>query len=199
VKKTVLALALLAVSAGAFAQSSDEADGKWLVRMRAVRLDSVNKDSTGLDLSVNNKWALTADVSYFFTPNLAAELLLGLPQKLHVYTSGSDIGTLRGLPPTLTMQYHFTELGQFKPYLGVGLNYTRFSAVNLMGGAADVKRNSFGPALQVGADFAVTKHIYLNVDVKKLWIKTKVYAGGNDLGTFKIDPWVMGVGIGYRF
>jgi outer membrane protein len=198
-KKTVLALALLAASAGAFAQSFDTTDGNWLVRMRALRMDSANKDSTGQDLSVNNKWIIAGDVSYFFTPNLAVELLLGLPQKLNVYSSGRQIGTLRGLPPTVTLQYHFTGLGQFKPYLGVGLNYTHFSSVNLMGGAADVKRDSVGPALQVGTDFAVTKHVYLNLDIKKVWIKTEVSAGGRDLGSFKIDPWIIGVGIGYRF
>jgi len=198
-KKTVFGCVLLAASAGAFAQSTANADGPWLVRLRAVHADSVNKDSTGKDLSINNKWIAEADISYFFTPNLAAELILGLPQKFRVSAGGQPIGSLKGLPPTLTAQYHFTGLGQIKPYLGAGINYTRFSSVDLLGGLADVKRNSFGPALQAGVDFAVAKNVYLNLDIKKAWIRTRVSAGGHDLGSFRIDPLLVSVGIGYRF
>jgi outer membrane protein len=198
-KKIIFAGVLLAASAGAFAQSAADADGPWLVRVRAMHANSINADSTGQDLSINNKWILGADVSYFFTPNLATELILGLPQKFRVSAGKQPIGSLKGLPPTLTAQYHFTGLGQFKPYLGAGINYTRFSSVNLLGGLADVKRNSFGPALQAGVDYAVTKHVYLNLDIKKLWIRTRVSVGGHELGSFRLDPLLVSVGIGYRF
>ena len=79
------------------------------------------------------------------------------------------------------------------------MNYTRFSSVSLLGGAADVKRNSFGPALQVGVDIPLSKQLYLNVDVKKVFIKTDVSAGGTKVGTFKVDPVLFGVGLGWRF
>ncbi len=44
--------------------------------------------------------------------------------------NGAKIGTLKHLPPTLLAQYHFTNLGAFKPYVGAGINYTRFSSVS---------------------------------------------------------------------
>lgn len=198
-KHALAAITLLAASAGALAQTAPAPEGNWMVRLRAVHLDSANKDGTGLGLSVNNKWLPEADVSYFFTPNLAAELILTVPQKHSVYADGARIGSLRHLPPTLTVQYHFTSLGRIKPYLGAGVNYTRFSSVDVLGGAADVKRNSFGPALQAGVDIALTKNVYLNLDVKKVWIKTKVKAGGSEIGSFKVDPVLFGVGVGYRF
>ena len=53
----------------------------WMVRVHALNLDSANKDSTGLDLTVNNKVFPEVDISYFFTPNIAAELVLTYPQK----------------------------------------------------------------------------------------------------------------------
>ena len=62
------------MSGAAMAQQAEE--GPWLVRARAVHLDSANKDSTGLDLSINDKWIPEVDISYFFTKNLAAELIL---------------------------------------------------------------------------------------------------------------------------
>ena len=57
------------------------AEGPWLVRARAVHLDSANGDNTGLGLSMNDKWIPEADISYFFTPSLALELVLTVPQK----------------------------------------------------------------------------------------------------------------------
>ena len=110
---------------------------------------------------------------------------------------GAAIGTLKHLPPTLLAQYHFDAPG-FKPYVGAGLNYTRFSSVNLPAGVS-IDRNSFGPALQVGVDIPLAKNLYLNFDVKKVFIKTDVSAGGAKLGTFKVDPVLVGVGLGWRF
>ncbi|WP_066273372.1 OmpW/AlkL family protein [Hydrogenophaga palleronii] len=180
------------------ALAQDFQAGSVLVRARAVHLDSANKDSTGLGLAMNNKGLPEVDASYFFSKNIAAELILTVPQKHTITSNGAAIGTLRHLPPTLTVQYHFDAPG-FKPYVGAGVNYTRFSSVNLLGGVADVKRNSFGPALQVGVDIPLSKQLYLNVDVKKLFIKTDVSAGGVKVGQFKADPVLVGVGLGWRF
>ncbi|SFU67885.1 outer membrane protein [Paenacidovorax caeni] len=202
-KKSLLAVAAVCAmtSGAAFAQ---QAEGPWLVRVRAVNLDSANKDSTGLDLSVNNKVIPELDISYFFTPNIAAELILTYPQKHDLRAGGVDIGSLKHLPPTLLAQYHFTNFGGFKPYVGVGINYTNFSSVNFDPAVQaalnpSIKRNSWGAALQVGFDIPLTKQLSLNFDVKKVYIKTDVYSGDVKAGTFKVDPVLVGVGLGYRF
>jgi outer membrane protein len=194
-----IAAAIAAATGGIAAPLAAQAqEGPFLVRVRAVNLDSANKDSTGLNLTINNKVIPELDLSYFFSPQLAAELILTYPQKHTLSAGGTEIGTLKHLPPTLTVQYHFTQLGAFKPYLGAGVNYTRFSAVKLPAGV-DVERNSFGLAVQAGIDFALTKNVYLNFDVKKVQIRTDVSAGGTTIGTFKVDPLLVGAGVGYRF
>ncbi len=195
-KKNLLAVAVLcALTSGtAFAQ---QAESPWLVRVRAVHLDSANKDSTGLGLSVNNKTIPEVDITYFFNKNVAAELVLTVPQKHDVRSNGTNIGSLKHLPPSLLLQYHFDAPG-FKPYVGAGVNYTRFSSVNLPAGV-DIDRNSWGGALQVGVDIPLSKNLYLNFDVKKVYIKTDVFAGGAKAGTFKVDPVLVGVGLGWRF
>ena len=169
------------------------------MRVRAVHLDSANKDSTGLGLSVNNKTIPEVDISYFFNKNVAAELILTVPQKHDLSSSvlGGRIGSLKHLPPSLLLQYHFDAPG-FKPYVGAGVNYTRFSNVNLPAGV-DIDRNSWGGALQVGVDVPLSKNLYLNFDVKKVYIKTDVFAGGAKQGTFKVEPVLVGVGLGWRF
>ncbi len=194
-KKNLLALAILcATTAGAaYAQQ----DGQWLVRARAVHLDSANGGAAGAaGVSINDKWIPEVDVSYFFTPNFAAELILTYPQKHDVRLNGGKIGSLKHLPPTLLGQYHFTGMGAFKPYVGAGINYTRFSGVDIAGGALTVKKNSWGPALQLGFDYALDKHWSLNLDVKKVYIDTTVSGG---VGRFKVDPVLVGLGVGYRF
>ena len=201
-KKNLLAVAVLCAltSGAAFAQQTES---PWLVRVRAVHLDSANKDSTGLGLSVNNKTIPEVDITYFFNKNVAAELILTVPQKHDLRSNGTNIGSLKHLPPSLLLQYHFDAPG-FKPYVGAGINYTRFSSVRFDPAVAaalnpSIDKNSWGGALQVGVDIPLNKNLSLNFDVKKVYIKTDVFAGGAKQGTFKVDPVLVGVGLGWRF
>lgn len=196
-KKLILSSVVVAaslVAGNAFAQAKE---GPWMVRVRAVNLISSNTDSTGLNLSVNNKTIPELDISYFFSKNVAVELILTVPQEHTLSAGGTSIGTLKHLPPTLLAQYHFPMNG-YKPYVGAGVNFTRFSDVNLDLNA-DVDRNSYGAALQVGVDIPLSGNMYLNFDVKKVYIGTDVSVSGVKQGTFKIDPVLAGVGIGWRF
>lgn len=199
-KQLVIVAAVLStlLSGVVFAQATQE--GPWMVRARAVNLQSANGDSTGLGLAINNKWIPEVDVSYFFNNNIAVELILTVPQSQTLTSSvlNRDLGTLKHLPPTLLAQYHF-DLNGFKPYVGAGVNYTRFSSVDLLGGAVTLEKDSWGPALQVGVDIPVAKNLYLNFDVKKVYIRSDVAVGGTKVGEFKIDPLLVGVGLGFRF
>jgi len=198
--KTLIALATVAaLAAPQLAAAQDSGD--WLVRARAVHLQSANKDSTGLGLTINDKWLPEVDISYFVNPNFAVELILTVPQKQTVYSNGAAIGSFKHLPPTVTAQYHFTGNSAFRPYVGAGLNYTNVSDVNLLDGGANLKRNSFGLALQVGVDVPVGGGWVLNLDAKKVQIKTDVLVGATETnaGTFKVDPLLLSVGFGKRF
>ncbi len=206
VKKSVLVLALCsltALSSQVFAQQAQE--GSWLVRVRAVHLDPANKsDPVGgvgaaNRLTINSKTMPELDISYFFTPNWAAELILTYPQKRKVSLDGAEIGTFKNLPPTLTMQYHFSPEKTVSPYVGAGINYTRISSVKLLGGAAQLESSSVGLALQAGVDFKIDKKWSLNLDVKKVQIRSDVRTAAGQLSAVKIDPWLIGVGVGYRF
>ncbi|MNR90907.1 Outer membrane protein W precursor [compost metagenome] len=205
-KKSVLAIALCslaALSSQAFAQQSQE--GSWLVRVRAVHLDPANKSDpiggVGASdrLTINSKTIPELDISYFFTPNWATELVLTYPQKQKVSLDGAQIGTFKHLPPTLTLQYHFTPEKTISPYVGAGLNYTRISSVDILNGAARLEKSSVGLALQAGVDFKLDKNWSINVDVKKVQIRSDVNTAAGQLSAVKIDPWLIGVGVGYRF
>jgi outer membrane protein len=194
-----IALAAALVAAAPLAQAQAE-KGNFIVRARAVHLDSANKDSTGLGLTINNKVIPEVDFTYFLTPNLAAELILTYPQKQTVNSTvvGGDIGTFKHLPPTLTFQYHFTGMG-FRPYVGLGVNYTNISSVHILDGAVGLKHNSYGLAAQLGADIPLGGGWLINFDAKKVQIGTRVYLNGADQGKFKVDPLLLSAGVGFRF
>ena len=201
-KKTLIAIAAAAsaLTAGtAFAQSFD-GTSPWQVRVRALHLDSENGGAAGdAGVSINNKWIPEVDVSYFFTPNIAAELVLTYPQKQDVRLDGTKIGTFKHLPPTLLLQYHFMPEAAFSPYVGAGINYTRISGVDLANGL-QLDSSSVGGALQIGADYKINKNWLINFDIKKVQISSDVKtASGAKISSVKIDPWLIGVGVGYRF
>lgn len=206
--------ALLAATA-ALPAAAQETQGNWLVRARAVYLKPANHSTPVADLSIpadaitiNSKTIPELDITYFFTPNIAAELVLTVPQKQTVTVQQSalggpvDIGTFKHLPPSLMLQYHFMPTAKIRPYVGAGLNYTRLSSVNLQVptvGRLQLQNESFGFAMGAGVDIEVAKNTYLNLDVKKLRIRSAVNMNGVQLSTVKVDPWLFGVGVGYRF
>ena len=192
-KKILIATAVGLLVAGSVAAQ----ESPWLARARAVNLSMAN-DSTIAGLTVSDKTIGEVDVSYFFSKNIAAELILTVPQKQAVSLNGGDFGSFKHLPPTLTVQYHFTDFQNFKPYVGAGLNYTKITGDHLSTGY-NLDGHSFGAAIQAGVDVPLTKQVSLNFDVKKVNIKTDVYLNGSKAGTLKLDPVLVGVGVGYRF
>ena len=105
------------------------------------------------------------------------------------------------LPPTITLQYHFTDLGVWKPYIGAGLNYTYFYDTELANNTLEIGSSSWGGALQAGFDYMLDKQWSLNLDVKYIWMDTEVktIGSGTKIGEVDINPWVIGIGARYRF
>ena len=196
-KKLIATTAVCALLSGAAIAQ----EGPWLVRVRAVGLDMANKDATGLGLTVNNKSIPEVDATYFFNKNVAAEVVLTVPQKQTVNSSvlAANIGTFKHLPPTVTLQWHFDGSPTVKPYVGAGINYTQISKVDLTAANASLDSHSWGTALQAGVDFPIDKNLSFNIDLKKIYIQSNVYVGGVDQGVLKLNPLLIGAGLGYRF
>ncbi len=211
-KKNILfstAVGTLLIANLAFA---DDATNPWLLRIRGIDVvpSASSSTITGLGGRVNqisSDIVPEFDISYFFNKNISSELILGTTKhdvKANNTTIGQvDLGSVRLLPPTLTVQYHFMPDAVFNPYVGVGINYTHFYDVNSGRTANAINySDSFGPALQVGTDVNINKNWMFNIDIKKLIIQTNtsVDVGSSTYTTnVKINPMVYGVGIGYRF
>lgn len=229
-KKTILALAV----ATAFVPTLAMAEaGDIVVRLRAVNV-SPDEDSRlgktvnnllgpgtmspGAELAVDANTIPEIDFSYYITKHIAVELILATGTRHDVKVKGDsvgaignqDLGSVNLLPPTLTAQWHFMPDQTFDPYVGAGVNYTRFmdNSLRFESGAATgapirVDHNSFGLALQAGIDVNLKDGWLINADVKKAWIdttvKTNLGAGYRKIDSLDIDPWVFGIGVGKRF
>nr|WP_306392324.1 OmpW family outer membrane protein [Massilia sp. REN29] len=198
--KTMLVALIALASAQALAQESP-----WLVRARAVYVDPDNKSTPvgGVGaadrLEVSTKTIPELDISYFFTPHIAAELVLTYPQKHTARLDGAGIGSFKHLPPTLSLQYHFAPDAVFSPYVGAGVNYTRMSSIKLLDGAGDLENDSWGLSLQAGVNVRLNERWSLNADVKRINLRSDVYVGGAKVSHLKVDPVLFGLGVGYRF
>ena len=143
----------------------------WMIGARALYV-SPNASSSIPGLDTEPAWWGEVDFTYFFTRNFAAELILGWA-KHEVTLNGSSLGKVGVLPPTLTFQYHFTDLGAFKPYVGIGGNYTYFYDNELANGTLYIKDNSWGGALQ-GRRLRGPQEPVAQRDVKYVWMGTDV-------------------------
>jgi outer membrane protein len=202
-KKTISKLALGLLAALSFNAIAQE--NPWMVRVRAMNLNWENKQDAqlagaGLNLNAKNQTIPELDITYFFTKNIAAELVLTYPQRVDVRTNSTSLGTVTALPPTLLAQYHFTQFGPLKPYVGAGVNYTRFGSRELStAGTYSVEKSSVGYAAQIGADYMLSKNWGINLDVKYIQIKTDVLSAGVSAGTLDLSPIATSVGVTYKF
>lgn len=180
----------------------------WIVRARAlnVKADGNSHVSTlGGHVDVTSDQTPELDFTRFINQNWAAELILATT-KHDVSAKGSaagdklGIGSVKLLPPTLTLQYHFRPQETFRPYAGAGLNYTFFFNAKSGGAATSVKyQDHLGYALQAGFDYMIDSRFGINFDIKKIFLRTNVQVNNAYTAKVKLDPWLVGLGLSYRF
>src|SRR5581483_2134425 len=141
---TRLAFAAAVVGFGILSGTARADDQQWEVRVRGVYLDPANHSDAYAPLAIpsnaihiNSKWLPDLDFEYYFAPHWSSELVLTYPQSQTVTVEKSALGgpaalgTFKHLPPVLTVKYGFLPEGDFRPYIGAGLNLTIISDVHL--------------------------------------------------------------------
>jgi outer membrane protein len=197
-----IAISLITLSVTAQEKSNDF--NKWQVRLRVITImPDVNDDLDAANVDISTAVVPELDFTYFFTKNWAAELILGTAKhNVDVDLGGGiDLGHVWLLPPTLNLQYHFNGT-TVKPYLGAGLNYTIFYGVDEGDVVGMDYDNAVGFSMQAGLDYNLSEKWFINLDIKKLLLKTdvKVDTGEGILPVeVDINPLIIGVGLGMRF
>ena len=205
-KKSLIAILIAGLMAPAlsFAEKGDV-----VVRLRATHIapdESSHLNLSGYQrLEVDSNTIPEIDFSYYFTKNIAAELILATGTRHDVNAIANDgsvskLGSINLLPPTLTAQWHFNPDQTIDPYVGAGVSYIRAMDrnLNLSTTGITVDRNMFGPALQAGVDYNLKNKWLVNFDVKKIWFSTDVNTTSK-IDDLDVDPWVVSFGIGKKF
>lgn len=196
---TTLGVLLLA-GAGA-AQAAAPGEYAWQARI-GVSTIVPTSDSGRIapgEVDIDNDTGPTFNLAYFFTPNIAIDVLGGLPFEHDIRLAGSKIGKTKQLPPIVSLQYHFAPEARLRPFVGVGLNYTYFYDEQLDNGADLELSDSWGAAFQAGLDYALDDTWSLGADVRYAKIDTHVKVNGVKVGSVDVDPTVYSVNLGYRF
>jgi len=174
------------------------ADGKWMMRGRGLYVSpNASADSELEGVDVDSQLTFEVDFTRFFGKHLGLELILATATH-NVTFEDESIGGVSLLPPSLTAQWHFMPDGKVKPYVGVGINATFFYETT--GGLDELDFDtSFGYVLNAGLDWKVGSTAYLNFDLKQIGMESDVKFEDEALGTATIDPFILGIGLGFRF
>lgn len=191
--------------------------GDWIVRLRAINVDpnesSEKIGDTGSEVAVDSATTAEVDVSYMFNNNFGIEVIAATTKHDLAASggalAGANLGSVKVLPPTAVFQWHPFPKGLLDFYVGAGVNFTYFYSYDLSNDLADLGvtdigfSNSFGLAGDIGLSVNFGEHFHINGDIKYIQISTdadiKVGSDTLDEVTVDIDPWVFGIGVGYRF
>jgi outer membrane protein len=204
----------------AVASAAERGDFQLRGRVISIIPDDDSGQITGVagsGVDVDSQATVEVDLTWFLSSNVALELIAA--------TAEHDIsgnGTAAGLgkiadagvlPPTLTVQYHWNTDGKVQPYLGAGINYTIFYDEDvtpsldgfLMTTSKIDLDESFGFAAQAGIDFMLSDNWFFNIDLKYIDIDTTAVIRDDttnaELARVDVDinPFVPGIGVGYRW
>ena len=201
-----LRIALAAVLALAATPALAQSAGSWTVGIGAHNVAPKSDNGTltatplgNLTMDVGSNVRPTITGEYFLQDNLGIEVLAALPFQHDISVAGvGKVGSTKHLPPTVSLQYHFGQ-GKVKPFVGLGVNYTRFFSTKAEGAIAGANldlSDSWGLAAHLGVDFKVGEKGAIRLDYRKVDINTRVKLNGANLGTkntVNINPSVYGI------
>lgn len=180
-----------------------------MVRVRGIAVvpdESSSITTIGGSVAIDDAYMPELDISYFVNDNIAFELILATTEHeadANATSLGNlELGDFWLLPPTLLAQYHLPLGDNFRPYVGAGINYTITYGEDPAGGVVtDFELdNGLGWAAQIGFDYMLDEHWLINADVKKLWLNLDAKVNGGAIrADIDVDPWIFGIGVGYRF
>lgn len=137
----------------------------------------------------------TLTFEYFVADNIGVEVLAAWPFEHKAELQGvGDVVKTKHLPPTVSLNYHFTNNSSITPFIGAGLNYTHFfdsKGIGALAGTPVSLDDSWGLALNAGVDVAISDRGAIRANVRWIDINTDVKVGGAPIGKVEIDPWVV--------
>ena len=118
---------------------------------------------------------------------------------------------MRWLAPNLLLKYYlFSPAAMFRPYLGVGVNYTRFYSRQVTAAGDEISGGptslslpaSVGPVGTVGVSWRVLDRVVVNLSGSASWVNSRLTtdtAGVLRTSHVEFNPRAIVLAVGYRF
>ncbi|WLI73130.1 OmpW/AlkL family protein [Halomonas alkalicola] len=169
--------------------------GDTFVRGGFAKSDT-RSDNGAADGVSSGETGFTFGAGYLFHDNIGVEL--NSSEKIEHEIAGDGFaGSIDRMPVNLLVNYYPPGGmdSRVQPYVGAGLNYTRFSGEPE---GVDARR-SYGAVGQVGVDLAITENLMLNGFANYADVDSRISVDGERVGTAKMDPMTIGGGVTLRF
>lgn len=208
-KRSILLVLPLIAIASVAVEAAEQSP--WAVKLRAAYLNPADNSDAFSALGINfpsdavtveDKWIPEFDITYSFSEKLLAELVLTTAQVHDVRLAGvGSLGSIKHLPPTLSLVYEFKNESKFVPYVTGGVNFTWFIDNDLRVANVDLKldRVSVGAAVGAGFRYELGEKWDFDASVKWIDLNTDVKAGAARLTKVEVDPALWSLGANYRF
>ena len=210
------ALHLLAIAAGSTVIAGAACAQSNIAKAGAILYDTDSRTSgiqgigvpPGADARTGDATTLLLTYERMVNKNLGVELVIGVPPRIKARATGTvaflgdDVLSARNVAPTLIVNWHFGQEGdRVRPYLGAGINYTRFTDIRSTLAPSVEMSDSVGPVVQAGLDIAIDKQWGLFASIAKVKVKSDLVAVGATVLTTTIDfrPTTYSLGVSYRF
>jgi len=195
---------LAAASLPAQAQKVDQSGFYGAIGYDSVQPQSGNGTLAGtFKTDINNDAEPTLTLGYRFNGSWSAEAWLPITKFKHeVRLAGMPSADIKHMPFLVTAQYHFMAGSRVQPFVGLGYGWVSVSDEQTKGPIAGTNLgvgNGNGVTAQLGVDLFATDNLFVRADARYFDWKSKVSLNGADIGQVKVNPWILGVGIGYQF
>ena len=186
---------------------------------------AVNQQLPGTGAHATSTDTMGITTEYYVTDNIGVATLIGLPLTVNLVGDGTlakygTLGTTRPVPPAVVLRYHlFAAQSKFRPFVGLGVNYTWFTQVRTTnsqfvtdnlgpGGSAHASlSSSWNPVFEIGAYYAMTKHWSVGASVGYVPLKTHLTLDGTTANgthivsrsTIRINPVNVFLNVAYTF
>lgn len=195
---------------GSFNTQSDDLTGPFTPPGVKIEMEDVNLLALSYERRLSDQWSV--------------QFQAGTPAHLRFTAAGTAAG-LGGVVsskvwlPALLATYSFNNFSSFRPYVGAGVNYARFTDeeataayTSAVGGTSTQvsSKSSWGPVARLGVEYSITKNWLVDLSYLHYWIKTTTTlttatptpSGNVDVVrtiAARANPDVFGLVVGYRF
>ena len=200
-KILVPAALALAIAPAAFAQ--DNAPDKRVSVTAGYSLvePTRNPEIAGTRTQFDGEGTPTLGVTYHVTDNWGVEAWAADSYGQRVNTAAGKAGSVDAQPYSLSGQYRFgTSDSTVRPFVGLGYHETNYdSETPTAAGQRVGVETAKGAVATVGMDVNISPTWFARADARYFQADSDVHIDNQKAGDAKLDPVMVGVGIGARF